>query len=1804
MMNRLLVRRCSMSSIKEEDESEEFDETITQIEKLLSSSLQQEQFDSSSSISEWDSELSESEQEFDDNNENLEDKSEEQAANRALQSFKQSCARARSIQMNNKNNSCSPFSIHLYEEEEEDSTELDAILSELQDFKIEFEENSNLSSSQQQLLFPKLNKIEKLTMNHYSSSRKYLSSSSSSFSTNGCVHELRTLEDQLEAALQSLSLTINDCTISNIDSQQQPSSDSSACSSGVGDEIGNELFHLYNISNTNHHSILLTSKNTTATDDCDSAFSDCGSNDKITLTNRDESINYHAMLPITDSIDETPSMILDHDDSLLSPARHPSKILIRTYNDDDSTKSIFIHDSMLIRDVLFVLVHKNHRESDINYALVEVLPDLHMERIFEDHQKLTEAILMWPTVSPNRLSFTKRVEKYNFFRTITSNDELTSTPDVEGNIYLKEKSRKSWKKHFCVLRSSGLYFVPKGKSKKDLVCLAKFENVELFFGLDWKKKFKSPSDFCFALKHPLIQKKSSKYIKYMCVDTKNEFDRWIINIRIAKFGQQLKLNYSLMDKAMNIYRSSGRFVPVYATRSETPTEQSENDDIIIHDCRTPIPHNQYYDFQPSISTNKNNDDDNDHENSPIKSASYMDELRQRLERVLNDSPQQSSTLYNSIQSSLHTKETIHRPTFIPSPKLKTTNSQRLNSTENLNKINNQIKPPLTIGSTPLPRKQMQSFGSLSYRTVNTANRHPQQQMSKSFIIPSKREDHHSTGSSSTTSKSDSLNLDNTDFSVPSSTFLNNTNKITNTVKPKTTINTNRSKQLPPLKKPTTSFHTNTQSQSLLPIKNGVIPFSPKLSTSISQISTQTKSINSSLPISSFSNSKNTTIAANNRPVPPIPPRKSSIPRLGLKPQPPQRNSSTNLLRKPHVTHDSINIFPLTPTKKKTPRNSFPVPVNNRITSNIRGPTWWLSLILLLISVAIGFQFGLIFLCNIKRCITNDLSLEQDSNGLHDSNRVNSLLISSINVPRVLQNKQLILVAIMTSKDFLTTRAPTVMRTWAGNVPGQVIFFSSEGSTTNDSNINLVSLPSVTDTYPPQKKSFLMMKYIYDHYLNKFEWFMRVDDDVYIRTDNLERLLRSIDNRKPYYIGQPGMGTKEEFGKLALAENENFCMGGPGIILSRETLARFTPHIKQCLKNFYTYHEDVELGRCVHKYANTSCTWSYEMQHILYNHPNKTEGYKARNLVSTDILRAVSLHSIKDVRVFTRVHNFALQRRIIELEQHNMLLRRQINIYDTILNIENQIKLLIKKLVQLMQKTKNEHMQKKLKQMYKQLNIPNQHIAEQLMTLYNNAYRLFKIDDDQQLTINRLLWNALQIYFNESLPSSNDLTFSFVYDSIQSMSNNYTHTKTSLQAKKHSSAIYTLFTASQYSANTELPVRSIEPAYKQCFDEVVRTYMEAVNKISRNMGRFLEYKKTLYGYYKYEPRHGMSYILDLYLIYRKYMGRKMSVPVRKRVYVVQKFRPLYFHELFSSYSSAILSPVGAGSPNFVNSISPVITNTNTTIILPSLPVPIHMIVPVSGRLPTLKRLLTNFDHIVMCSNDSDLLNVHLYIILMETAEDSGERMSTLANYIKKFVQKYQSSRIHLIEVENGNFTRGYARSYGASRFNDTDLLFFIDLDMVFTRDLFPRIRYHTILNKQVYFPIIFSQYDPNYWETIQSSLNFSSFTLRGDIGYWRLYGFGMLGIYKVDLGQIGSWNVGISGWGKEDVEIYDKLVQCPTLNVFRAIDNSLMHIFHTKDCSPTLRDDQMNMCKGTKSITLGSQRILVRYVQKLIELNKI
>ncbi|XP_033761330.1 ras-associated and pleckstrin homology domains-containing protein 1-like isoform X2 [Pecten maximus] len=253
------------------------------------------------------------------------------------------------------------------------------------------------------------------------------------------------------------------------------------------------------------------------------------------------------------------------------------KLFVRAFAKDGSSKSILVDEKMSIGQVCSTLADKNHVRVNSKLSVVEHMPDLFMERILEDHDSLVENMVMWTRDSKNKIMFEERQEKYDLFRRpekyllVSSSSEKGASldpskrqrliyefftggaqvPEVEGVMYLKSDGKKAWKKFFFVLRASGLYYNPKGKiskSSKDLTCLVQFDFVDVYFGLGWKKKYHAPTDHCFALKHPQIQKKTSKYIRYFCTENKAALDQWVMGIRIAKYGKQLLANYERLQR--------------------------------------------------------------------------------------------------------------------------------------------------------------------------------------------------------------------------------------------------------------------------------------------------------------------------------------------------------------------------------------------------------------------------------------------------------------------------------------------------------------------------------------------------------------------------------------------------------------------------------------------------------------------------------------------------------------------------------------------------------------------------------------------------------------------------------------------------------------------------------------------------------------------------------------------------------------------------------------------------------------------------------------------------------------------------------------------------------------------------------------------------------------------------------------------------------------------------------------------------------------------------------------------------------
>ncbi|XP_029163969.1 chondroitin sulfate synthase 1-like isoform X2 [Nylanderia fulva] len=667
--------------------------------------------------------------------------------------------------------------------------------------------------------------------------------------------------------------------------------------------------------------------------------------------------------------------------------------------------------------------------------------------------------------------------------------------------------------------------------------------------------------------------------------------------------------------------------------------------------------------------------------------------------------------------------------------------------------------------------------------------------------------------------------------------------------------------------------------------------------------------------------------------------------------------------------------------------------------------------------------------------------------LNDDERINS------------STSSLLFVGVMTAQKYLDTRAKAVYETWGKELPGKIAFFSSESSTIpeNCPDLPLVPLPRVDDTYPPQKKSFMMLEYMWSNFGDRFEWFLRADDDVYVRTDRLEKLLRSVDSRRAMYIGQAGRGNSEEFGLLSLEYDENFCMGGPGVVLSRETLGRIVPHIKYCLRHLYTTHEDVELGRCVKKYAGIPCTWSYEGL------------------------------------------------RIQDLQQERIHLHRDIHMMAQELGVSLET-------------------------------LRNYEIAD--------GVRLFPVDPN-----------------SEDYPGDTDIL----------------GVPTSLRSFKPTTSDevipWDFLSRAEYSLTDSNPRRRIHSDIKEGLEDITREVMASINSYSRQRGRVVEERSALYGYRRVNS-YGADTILDLLLVYRKYRGRKVTLPVRRHVYLHQHFTGLEIRETVNGVEVEFRPKSDDKSIHNLFHGGFLNLNFNSEEEDPVRSKTINFIVPLSGRYEIFQRFLQNYEDICLTSGEKTSLLVVLY------QHKSENSLNKTIDLIEKLKYKYRTASIEVLPV-SGDFSRARALDLGVSRLQADDLLLFIDVDIVFTSSALNKIRLNTLPGRRMYFPIVFSQYDPKvvYGEAGKQD----KFTINEISGHWRQYGFGIVSLYKRDYRALGGLDLSIQGWGKEDVEFFEKAVKSD-LDVFRAADRHLVHVYHEIECNRELSSLQLSMCIGSKTDT--------------------
>jgi len=245
--------------------------------------------------------------------------------------------------------------------------------------------------------------------------------------------------------------------------------------------------------------------------------------------------------------------------------------------------------------------------------------------------------------------------------------------------------------------------------------------------------------------------------------------------------------------------------------------------------------------------------------------------------------------------------------------------------------------------------------------------------------------------------------------------------------------------------------------------------------------------------------------------------------------------------------------------------------------------------------------------------------------------------------------------------------------------------------------------------------------------------------------------------------------------------------------------------------------------------------------------------------------------------------------------------------------------------------------------------------------------------------------------------------------------------------------------------------------------------------------------------------------------------------------------------------------------------------------------VHFVLPLYNRLTTFARFVDNYESVCLANGGRGPVTLTVVPYDRDTADRATAAVSGLT-------ARHPGARVEVLPADaaGGGFARARALDAGAERAAAGDLLFFVDVDMLWTAALVDRVRLNTVRGRSAYFPIVYSEFDPTVVYG-RASASPNHFLVNQDTGYWRQYGFGIVSVYKSDLAAAGGFDTAIRGWGNEDVDLFDKFVRAQpgAAAVFRAADPDLVHVYHPVECDAALPEAKARMCADTRFETYGN-----------------
>ena len=111
-------------------------------------------------------------------------------------------------------------------------------------------------------------------------------------------------------------------------------------------------------------------------------------------------------------------------------------------------------------------------------------------------------------------------------------------------------------------------------------------------------------------------------------------------------------------------------------------------------------------------------------------------------------------------------------------------------------------------------------------------------------------------------------------------------------------------------------------------------------------------------------------------------------------------------------------------------------------------------------------------------------------------------------------------------------------------------------------------------------TYQLLKYMYDNFIDDFDWFMQTSDNVYVRVEQLTNHLAKLDPNQEQCFGYPPDSGDHQKIDSDMHMEERYGVGGPVSVFSRGLLKKLGPHLDRCLTNVSSTSKERDVEKCL------------------------------------------------------------------------------------------------------------------------------------------------------------------------------------------------------------------------------------------------------------------------------------------------------------------------------------------------------------------------------------------------------------------------------------------------------------------------------------------------------------------------------------------------------------------------------------------------------------------------------------------------